>query len=64
MGDVVWAEPGTTHWHGADDGVMLVHLAVSHGRTVWAGEVGDDVYGRKGDGLAAAEGEGDGDGEK
>lgn len=35
VGDVVWCPPGTVHWHGADDGSYMVHLAVSHGTTEW-----------------------------
>ncbi|OAP57917.1 hypothetical protein AYL99_08655 [Fonsecaea erecta] len=38
-GDVVWAAPGTTHWHGGDDGSYMCHLAVSHGSTRWHEEV-------------------------
>jgi quercetin dioxygenase-like cupin family protein len=38
-GDVVWVPPGERHWHGAEPGSYLVHLAVSLGTTVWAEEV-------------------------
>lgn len=32
-GDVVWAAPRTTHWHGGDDTSYMCHFAVSHGAT-------------------------------
>ena len=35
-GDVVWAEPGEEHWHGACGDSLLTHMAVSHGTTEWA----------------------------
>lgn len=44
VGDIVTCPAGTTHWHGADDGSMLVHLAVSLGKTTWLDEVTDDEY--------------------
>lgn len=44
-GDVVWAEPGELHWHGACDDTLLVHTAVSHGVTDWHEEVGESDYG-------------------
>ncbi len=40
-GDVIWAEPGEEHWHGACGDTLLIHLAVSHGTTEWGGEVED-----------------------
>ena len=43
-GDVIWAEPGEEHWHGACDDSLMTHLAVSHGTTEWAGEVEADDY--------------------
>jgi len=43
-GDVVWAEPGEEHWHGACGDSLLTHLAVSHGTTEWGGEVGESDY--------------------
>lgn len=43
-GDVVWAEPGTTHWHGADKDSFMSHLAVGRGKTTWHEEVVDDIY--------------------
>ncbi|KIX10696.1 uncharacterized protein Z518_01780 [Rhinocladiella mackenziei CBS 650.93] len=46
-GDVVWAAPGTTHWHGGDDGSYMCHLVVSHGSTTWHQEVTDEEYQKK-----------------
>lgn len=46
-GDVVWADAGTTHWHGGDDGSYMCHLAVSHGSTTWHDEVTDEQYAKK-----------------
>ncbi|KAM0543863.1 hypothetical protein ACHAPJ_012100 [Fusarium lateritium] len=39
VGDTVWCQANTTHWHGADEGSYLVHLAFSHGATEWLEEV-------------------------
>lgn len=44
VGDIVTCPAGTTHWHGADDGSMLMHLAVSLGKTTWLEEVSEDEY--------------------
>jgi quercetin dioxygenase-like cupin family protein len=44
VGDTVWCDAGTTHWHGGDDGSFMLHLAVSHGKTVWLDEVSDEEY--------------------
>jgi quercetin dioxygenase-like cupin family protein len=44
-GDVVWAAPGEVHWHGGGPASMLLHLAVSLGRTNWLGPVSDADYG-------------------
>lgn len=52
MGDMVWAGPGTTHWHGGDDGSFLCHTAVSHGATTWHGPVDAEEYMRKGKDIA------------
>ena len=46
-GDMVVAPPGTTHWHGADDGSLLMHMAISHGKTTWYDAVTDEEYGKK-----------------
>lgn len=43
-GDIIWAEPGTTHWHGADDNSFMTHLALGIGKTTWHEEVIDDTY--------------------
>jgi quercetin dioxygenase-like cupin family protein len=43
-GDVVWAEPGEEHWHGAAPDSLLTHIAVSHGPTQWLDEVGRRDY--------------------
>ena len=48
IGDIVWCPPGTIHWHGADEGSYLCHLAVSHGKTSWMHEVSEDEYAAKG----------------
>jgi len=48
VGDIVWAPPGTTHWHGADDGSIMTHLAISRGKTTWLEAVTDEEYNRKG----------------
>ncbi|MBO0839135.1 MAG: cupin domain-containing protein [Actinobacteria bacterium] len=44
-GDVVWAPPGELHWHGGGPGSMVLHLAISLGRTSWHDPVSDDEYG-------------------
>ncbi|CAK7233747.1 hypothetical protein SBRCBS47491_008716 [Sporothrix bragantina] len=46
-GDVVWADAGTTHWHGGDDASFVCHLAVSHGATTWHEEVSEEDYAAK-----------------
>lgn len=45
VGDVVWAEPGTEHWHGADEGSMMCHLAIGLGETKWNDPVTEEEYG-------------------
>jgi quercetin dioxygenase-like cupin family protein len=35
-GDVVWIAPGERHWHGADSGSYMIHMATSIGKTSWA----------------------------
>jgi quercetin dioxygenase-like cupin family protein len=47
VGDIVWCSAGTTHWHGGDDGSFMMHLAVSHGKTEWHGEVSQEEYAKK-----------------
>ncbi len=44
-GDIVWAAPGEVHWHGGGPESMVIHLAVSLGRTSWLGPVSDADYG-------------------
>ncbi|KAE8139362.1 RmlC-like cupin [Aspergillus pseudotamarii] len=43
-GDVIWAPPGTTHWHGADDGSIMTHFVVGIGETKWHDEVTNEEY--------------------
>ena len=38
-GDVVWIAPNERHWHGADDGSYMIHMATSIGVTKWQEEV-------------------------
>ena len=47
VGDLVWCPPGTTHWHGADDGTYMVHQAVSNGKVDWYDAVSNDEYASK-----------------
>ncbi|KAF7596006.1 hypothetical protein BBP40_003785 [Aspergillus hancockii] len=46
-GDVVWAPPGTTHWHGADSGSLMTHFVVGLGGMAWHEEVTDEEYSRR-----------------
>jgi quercetin dioxygenase-like cupin family protein len=43
-GDTVYIPPGEEHWHGADSGSYLVHLAISLGTTEWLAPVTDAEY--------------------
>jgi quercetin dioxygenase-like cupin family protein len=43
-GDVAHIPAGEVHWHGAAPGSLLVHTAVSIGRTDWKGAVDDADY--------------------
>lgn len=43
-GDTVLAPPGTTHWHGADDGSIMTHFVVGVGTTHWHDAVSDEDY--------------------
>lgn len=45
-GDTVWIQPGTTHWHGAEEGSIITSLAAAFGQTKWLVEVTDEEYGR------------------
>jgi quercetin dioxygenase-like cupin family protein len=51
-GDIIWCPAGTIHWHGADDGSIMMHQATSHGDVEWYQPVGDEEYAAKGEGLA------------
>ncbi len=44
-GDVVQADPGERHWHGAGPDTYVVHTAVTLGITSWSDEVTDAEYG-------------------
>jgi quercetin dioxygenase-like cupin family protein len=44
IGDVIWTEPGEEHWHGACEGTLMTHTAVSHGTTQWGAEVAEADY--------------------
>ncbi|KAJ5601245.1 RmlC-like cupin [Penicillium lagena] len=48
-GDVIWAPPGTTHWHGADDGSIMTHFVVGIGETKWHEQVTDEEYKKRGE---------------
>lgn len=45
-GDTVYSPPGEEHWHGADAGSYMLHLAVSLGGVEWLDPVTDEEYGR------------------
>jgi quercetin dioxygenase-like cupin family protein len=40
-GDVVYADPGEEHWHGAGADTYLLHTAISLGTTTWLEEVSE-----------------------
>ena len=42
-GDVVWAPTGIAHWHGADDGSIMIHFVVGLARTVLHDAVTDEA---------------------
>jgi len=44
-GDVVWIPPGEEHWHGAEPGSYMLHLAISLGGHDWLDPVTDEEYG-------------------
>jgi quercetin dioxygenase-like cupin family protein len=46
-GDVVWVPPGERHWHGGGPMTMLLHVAVSLGKTTWLQEVTEAEYGQE-----------------
>jgi quercetin dioxygenase-like cupin family protein len=43
-GDVAHIPAGEIHWHGAAPGSILVHVAVSVGKTEWMHEVSAEEY--------------------
>jgi quercetin dioxygenase-like cupin family protein len=43
-GDAVWIEPGTTHWHGAEEQSIVTSLGVGFGETEWLDEVTDEEF--------------------
>lgn len=45
-GDTVWVPAGERHWHGGGADSIMIHHAVSLGRTSWEGEVlpNDDLH--------------------
>ncbi|KAJ6057036.1 RmlC-like cupin domain-containing protein [Penicillium canescens] len=47
VGDLIWAPPGTTHWHGADEGGTITHFVIALGKTTWHDAVTDEQYGVK-----------------
>ncbi len=47
-GDIVLAEPGEEHWHGADLDHPMAHLSVTIEPTVWFDEPVDDTTYRGG----------------
>jgi quercetin dioxygenase-like cupin family protein len=52
-GDVVMIEPGENHWHGAEAGHTMVHLAMQEAdaegkNVVWGRKVTDEEYGAAG----------------
>jgi quercetin dioxygenase-like cupin family protein len=43
-GDVVLADPGEWHWHGAAPGHFMTHLSITEGDAEWGEQVTDDEY--------------------
>lgn len=43
-GDVAHIPAGEVHWHGATPGTLMLHVAVSVGRTEWMDEVSEEDY--------------------
>jgi quercetin dioxygenase-like cupin family protein len=41
-GDIVIAEPGECHWHGAADDSLMSHLSVTAEETVWGNARADE----------------------
>jgi quercetin dioxygenase-like cupin family protein len=46
-GDLVVCPAGTRHWHGADNGSMMMHMAVTLGKTTFDEEVSEEEYQQK-----------------
>ncbi|CZR56204.1 uncharacterized protein PAC_06092 [Phialocephala subalpina] len=44
IGDLIYAPPGTTHWHGAGKGCAMTHLVIGLGETKWLDAVSDEEY--------------------
>lgn len=44
VGDLIYVEAGTTHWHGAGRDSIMSHLAISLGETKWSEAVTDEEY--------------------
>ena len=49
-GDVVWTPPGVKHWHGAQPGGAMTHIAIQNTvegkNVVWMEKVTDEQYGK------------------
>lgn len=48
-GDIVVCPAGTRHWHGADDKSLMMHMAVTLGKTTFDDEVSEEAYNAKHD---------------
>lgn len=57
-GDVAHIPAGEVHWHGAAPASVLVHLAISVGKTEWMHEVSAEEYAGAFDDNDAGEGSG------
>lgn len=45
-GDVIHIAPGEEHWHGAAPDSVLLHLAITIGKSDWMTEVSEEDYGK------------------
>lgn len=43
-GDLIWAAPGTVHWHGATKESVMTHTACGLGKTEWLEAVTEEEY--------------------
>jgi len=43
-GDVILADPGEEHWHGASPDHFMTHLSITEGEAVWGDHVTDGEY--------------------